>query len=250
MPIPEKILDLIDNDNYEVEIGKYVSDGFALVQKHLVLFLVFGVVVVITQLVGQIPIIGLVIAVSVGPAISAGGYIASDIAYRGERELEFGDFFKGFEHIAQLTVLTIVLILIICAIFVPLGILGFLSMDLTSSNPSPMAIFFVALLFLVPFIYLFTCYAFAVPFLIFEKLSFWDALESSRKLISKKWGSYFLLFLVIGLIYISGLLLIGIGIIFTIPASIAISYMAFKDITGYGQEIEEDDDILQHLIEE
>ncbi|MFM7613932.1 MAG: hypothetical protein ACKO4R_06860, partial [Synechococcales cyanobacterium] len=76
-------------------------------------------------------------------------------------------------------------------------------------------------------------YAFAVALVLEKRLEFWDALEASRKIISKDWFSFFLLFICIGLLNFAGLLAFGVGLLVTIPWSVCILAAAYKDVVGF-----------------
>jgi len=72
-------------------------------------------------------------------------------------------------------------------------------------------------------------YCFAPLFVILRDLSFWAALEESRKSTSKRfWGILFLL-LMMGLLHVIGALLCGIGLVVSIPVSYLALYNAFQD---------------------
>ena len=71
--------------------------------------------------------------------------------------------------------------------------------------------------FILPGIYLGVGYAFASLLAVDKKLNFWDALETSRRVVTKQWWR------VLGLLCLSmfvsalGLIAFGIGVVFTIP---------------------------------
>jgi hypothetical protein len=85
---------------------------------------------------------------------------------------------------------------------------------------------------IIPGIYLSVCWIFALPLVIDRNLAFWDALELSRKMVSKHWFIVFAFLLVAGLLAGCGALACCVGIFVTIPiASVAIMY-AYEDIFG------------------
>ena len=71
---------------------------------------------------------------------------------------------------------------------------------------------------------------FAIQFVIFEKLEFWEAMEASRTLVSREWFSIFGFVIILALLNMLGIMFFGIGILITIPISSAATYAAFKDI--------------------
>ncbi len=140
----------------------------------------------------------------VAPALTAGYYfVAFQIARN--RDAVFGDFFQGFNK------------------FLPIFLTSLVSTILT-------AIGFVLLL--LPGIYLAVAYLFAQPLVIDKNADFWQAMETSRKLITKKWFSFFGLLLLIFLLNLGGAMLLGIGLLVTIPLSVCIIAAAYEDIVG------------------
>jgi len=70
------------------------------------------------------------------------------------------------------------------------------------------------------------------PLVIDKQIQFWDAMEVSRKVVSKHWWNFFGFFLLWCLINLGGLLLCGLGVFITFPwTSIAVVY-AYEDIFG------------------
>jgi uncharacterized membrane protein len=92
------------------------------------------------------------------------------------------------------------------------------------------------LLLIIPGIYIAVSYSFAVQIAIDWELDFWEALEASRKLISKNWFSMFGFILVLTLINMAGILALGVGIIFTAPLTICTLLVAYDDILGNHNE--------------
>ena len=92
---------------------------------------------------------------------------------------------------------------------------------------------FLGFLFCVlPGIYLSISWIFALPLVIDRNLPFWDAMELSRKVVSKHWFVVFAFLLVVGLLSMCGVIVCCVGIFVTIPiASVAIMY-AYEDIFG------------------
>jgi uncharacterized membrane protein len=62
-------------------------------------------------------------------------------------------------------------------------------------------------------------------------------MEASRKLITKNWFSFFGFGLVLFLINLGGALLLGVGLLVTIPISACAVAAAYADIVGLGPEL-------------
>ena len=84
----------------------------------------------------------------------------------------------------------------------------------------------------IPGIYLAVAWCFALPLVIDKNMSFWDAMELSRKTVYHNWWSVFWLMVVCGLINFGGGLLCCVGIFFTLPLTgLAVMY-AYNDVFG------------------
>ena len=82
----------------------------------------------------------------------------------------------------------------------------------------------------IPGIYLWVAWSFALPLVIDKRMGFWDAMELSRKKIHERWWSMAWLLLICIFINVGGALLCVIGILFTMPLTmLAITY-AYDDV--------------------
>jgi len=107
--------------------------------------------------------------------------------------------------------------------FVPLMLAGLVSAVLESIG---------LMLCILPGIYLIVAWIMTFPLVIDKQIQFWDAMEVSRKVVSKHWWNFFGFFLLWCLINLGGLLLCGLGVFITFPwTSIAVVY-AYEDIFG------------------
>lgn len=209
--------DLVDRD-YEVKIGEYFSRGWEIFKAKAPLFILFTFVLVLIQVVISVlpfplgarsedgpggGILNLAFNI-VAPALSAGYYFVAFQLARG-RSAVFNDFFQGFNK------------------FLPIFLTALVSTILT-------AIGFVLLI--LPGIYLAIAYLFAQPLVIDKNADFWQAMETSRKLITKKWFSFLGLMLLIFLLNLAGAMLLGVGLFVTLPLSMCIITAAYEDIVG------------------
>ncbi len=88
------------------------------------------------------------------------------------------------------------------------------------------------LLFIIPGIYLSIAYYMAMPLVVEKELSPWQALETSRKAVGKRWFSFLGFGIVIFLINLGGLLSLGLGLIWTIPFSIIAFGIVYRNMFG------------------
>jgi uncharacterized membrane protein len=125
--------------------------------------------------------------------------------------------------------------LLLLAALIPAGILFFVMMDMgIDPENGDDAVVMVALGFfaMLPFFYLLLSWAFAPLFIMFYDMEPWHAMEASRKVITRKLFLFFALAFVGGLIAMLGALAIFIGMLFTFPVYMAMTYTASRDIVG------------------
>ena len=87
-------------------------------------------------------------------------------------------------------------------------------------------------LLVVPGIYLIFAYMFAMPLVVEKRMGAWQALETSRKAVTKVWFRFFGLTMLISLINMLGVLTLGIAWIWTIPWSVLTIAMVYEKIFG------------------
>ena len=139
------------------------------------------------------------------PVLTA-GYSIVAIKIAKDRSKKFADFFAGFQR------------------FVPIFLLNLFWL---------LSLVFGTFLLIIPGIYLAVSYLFALLFVIEYRLNVWAALEASRKIISKKWFSFFGFVLTLAYINLAGFLFLSLGLLFTIPLSYCAIVAAFEDIVGW-----------------
>lgn len=205
-------VDALIQRGYTVKIGEYISQGWELFKKNIGGYIGFTIVLVVLSLIfAQInrsaSPLGSVISLVVTGPLTAGWYIVAFKQLRS-RPPEFGDFFKGFNNF-----LPFFLVYLITGILISLGLV----------------------LLILPGIYLAVAYIFAMPFAVAQRMDFWSAMEASRKLITKNWFSFFGFVLVLFLINVVGALLLGVGLLVTIPLSVCATAAAYADIVGLSE---------------
>jgi hypothetical protein len=87
-------------------------------------------------------------------------------------------------------------------------------------------------LLVIPGIYLMVSYYLAIPLLIEKNLGPWQALEASRKAISKRWFAIFGFFIVLTLINLVAMIPLLIGLIWTVPMSVIAMGILYRNIFG------------------
>ncbi len=202
--IDEKCEKLV-REGYAFDMGAYISKGYDIFKQNIGAYVGFTFLYfAITVALRFIPILGPLASLFIAPALGIGFAIVARKINKGEPH-EFGDFFSGFNFIWQLFLRSF-----IGGILVGLAFL----------------------LLLIPGIYLGIAFSFASFIIVFTNKEFWPALDISRKIITKKWFSFFGFFIVLGLINILGIIALGIGLLFTIPITACAVYAAYEDIIG------------------
>jgi len=91
-------------------------------------------------------------------------------------------------------------------------------------------------LLVLPGIYLAFAYSMTVPLMVERGLSPWEAMETSRKAVTKHWFALFGLYLVTGLIILVSMVPLGLGLIWTLPMGILVNGIVYRTIFGYESE--------------
>ncbi|WP_020569607.1 BPSS1780 family membrane protein [Neolewinella persica] len=228
---PEQV-DLAINKSYAFNFGDYISRGFSLIGKNPGLFIGYAFVYMLIVMVCQIiPILGPIASFVVTPCLTAGFYLAAHKQEEGQT-LEFGDFFKGFDFIGQLILISLIQAGLLLLTMIPIGAMMFFTLDVTSGDDFPILTVALALLLFLPIVYIMVAWSFAPFLVLFHKMEAWPAMEASRKIISSNWAMFFLFYIVAGFITMLGLIALGFGILYTLPAVMCMYYAAFRDIVG------------------
>ncbi|MGG6296216.1 hypothetical protein ACQ4M4_17645 [Leptolyngbya sp. AN02str] len=202
------IEDLIAS-GYTVDIGKYLRRGWEILKQNLgiyigitlLLFVFFAALNLLPErLRGLSSLASIVIT---GP-IYGGLYLVAFKTIK-QRASSFSDFFRGFNN------------------FLPLFLVNLLTGILIGIGFA---------LLIIPGLYLAVSYLFAIPFVVDRRFDFWEAMETSRKLISKRWFGFFGFLIVLFLINMVGALLVGIGMLVTAPLTTCAIAAAYEDIVG------------------
>jgi len=189
----------------QVDIKASFARAWELYKAHPFFFSLFMLLIVSIQ--GMVVIYAqaymIVYSTLLAPPLYAGFYLVANRISRGE-EVIYPDFFGGFRF------------------WIPTAVISLLTQVL-------IAIGLIALI--IPGIYLAVGYLFAIQMGIFGGLDPWSAMEWSRKLITRNWWRFFGLLLVLVVLNALGLLLAGIGLLFTLPLTFLVLYVVFEEIT-------------------
>lgn len=87
-------------------------------------------------------------------------------------------------------------------------------------------------LLVIPGIYLSISYIFASMLLVEKNMSIWEALETSRKAVTRKWFTVFFYALLIGIVVMVSALPLLIGLIWTVPLAMLCYGVVYKTMFG------------------
>ncbi|MEM6963462.1 MAG: hypothetical protein AAF573_01770 [Bacteroidota bacterium] len=262
MEAPRKdIIDLIEQtpDDYHFSTSKYFGRGFEICNQFLMGFIFYTLIyVLISSLVGVIPFVGEYInQIVVNPVLIIGiSILAKKISKR--EAYSFDNFWNGFNYLKELALAALIQYIAFQIIMAPLwlsGDLGVYQEWLSEWQIAPGTItdfpnfswWYLALF--IPIIYLSVCWMYASLFIVFYQLSAWEALEASRKIIAQRWWMYAGFFLLAGILAVLGALFLGIGMLYTMPVAICVVYASFEDVMRFYVTDEDEDDLLNHLID-
>lgn len=205
------------NEGYAFNMGNYISRGWRVLKNNLALMVGYTIILaIINGVVGAIDTnlaggegarstgISLLFNILVAPPLWAGLYLS---AFKGltNQELAFSDFFKGFQFFASLVLANLVI-----GIFVLIG----------------------SIFCLIPGIYLSVAYLLTIPLILDRNMSFWEAMETSRKIVNKNWFVWFVFGILMLVMNIVGLVACIVGFFFTLPLTYCIWVAAYEDVVG------------------
>ncbi|MAR90705.1 MAG: hypothetical protein CML06_07460 [Pseudomonadales bacterium] len=157
-----------------------------------------GPMAVLVQLVLQVVMMAVVLP------FSAGIFIMCLKQVQGQQP-EFGDLFSCFNKTG-----TLLLSMILMYIMIFIGYL----------------------LFILPGIYLTFAYVMAIPLIVDRDLGPWEALETSRKAITKHWFAVFGFMILMSLIMFVSMIPLLLGLIWTIPMMAVAMALLYRNIFG------------------
>ncbi|MCI5058996.1 MAG: hypothetical protein MRY83_22975 [Flavobacteriales bacterium] len=203
---PQRFQELMDN-GYTVDIGQTLNKAWAVLNKDIGSFIGYtAILLAINVVLGLIPFVGSLASIVLNAPLGIGFAIVTSKILNDE-PYTFNDFFKGFDYVGQLFLGGLV-----SGIFVIIG----------------------CFLLLIPGIYLGIAYSWVSIIIVFAGYEFWDAMETSRKVITKKWFWFLLFMFVFGLINVAGALVCGLGLLITMPLTSIAMFVLFNDIVHGG----------------
>ncbi len=188
-----------------VNVQSYVLQGWEMFRENIGEFTGFTLIIFAVSAVCSVfySVSPLVFS-AIGAALYAGYSIAAFRLLSGQ-PIQFNDFFRGFNY------------------FLPLFL---------ASLATSIAVGIGLVLLLVPGLYLAIGYMFTTFLVIDYRMEFWQAMETSRKIITRNWFAFFGFALVLLALNVLGALALGVGLLVTIPVTSCAAAIAYKEIVG------------------
>lgn len=194
---------------YDFEIGEVISEAWQKTEGFklpvLIAYIILIACSIPMMLLLFIPFVGGIIYSGLISVLVAGVYGMTLCHYRGQ-SFETKDIFKYIK------------------LFSPILLVSVMSYLLTVLG---------MILLVIPGVYLSVAYALGVWILIEnQELSFWEAMEASRKAITQHWFKFFFLCLALGVIIMISAIPFGIGLFWTMPLSLLSVAIVYERIFG------------------
>jgi uncharacterized membrane protein len=176
--------------------GRWIAGGWKVFKEDIGNFILITLIFIALCLIGNIVVAGALLA----------GMFHSVRRCMLEGHTDLMDLFKGFSNFIDT-----LLVFLLVVVFLNIGLV----------------------LCVFPVLIVAAFYLFSYSYLVDRKLSFWDAMESSRRLVVGNLLGYILFVVLLGFLNLAGFLLAGIGLLFTIPISIGAIMTAYRDQVGF-----------------
>jgi uncharacterized membrane protein len=186
-------------------LGDYFKTGWGLFKQYPTGFVGFCLINLLIQgVLNSLSYVGVAAAAAISTPLLMGNFIVSAKLLHGQAP-EFRDFFTGFQYFLPLLLLSVV-----AGVFISIG----------------------TLLLIIPGVYLAVAYLFASYLVVDRRMDFWPAMELSRRTVNPRWFGFFAFVLLVAVLNLAGAVLLGVGLLVTIPLSFCAVTAAYADIFG------------------
>ncbi|MGH9340465.1 MAG: hypothetical protein ACRD1R_12965 [Acidobacteriota bacterium] len=180
---------------FRVRIGYWMNTGWEWFLKDIGMHLLIGLIAAIFLHVGTIFLMGPVYA----------GMAVAGLRMARSQRTEVQDFLDGFRYF-----LAAFLSSLLIFVFVVVGLI----------------------FLIVPGLVITAMYLFTFHFIVDRHQDFWQAMESSRKVVSRDYFGFTLFVVLLGIINALGLAFFWVGILLTLPVSYLATTAAYLDVLG------------------
>ena len=244
--IMEKFEQVI-RDGYRFNMDQYMGRGWDHFKKDAGSLIGFAVIVIIVSMVvAFIPFIGLA-NMFLQSAFLAGIYVF--LRRQNQNKQNFNQLFDGFNSFGPIAVYLVIQFLFMVPLFIlmftliiPFDVFAglftgnidaeYFAEEVAMSMEGNIGVILLGyLVFFIGAMYIYISYQFTLPLIVDAKLGFWEAMETSRRVIGKKFFMFFLLILVIGILAGLGTVMTcGLGMFVALPYIHCVIFAAYDDI--------------------
>jgi membrane-anchored glycerophosphoryl diester phosphodiesterase (GDPDase) len=217
--------DKIINQGYNFNIGKYISEGFELFRKDIGGFIVATLLAIVMSFIPFCSLLAIGNFYKIFKKVDEGQSVqVGDI-------FDFTDFWMYFKLFFLILFAVIILMIPIQFTMIPIIVAA---KDAGENVNVAMIIGGMGIWFLLFILFLF---AFTVSLYFVQPIISLHKIQSVRQAYSLSWKiakkNFFMILIfsiIVGLISQLGIIVCGIGILFTIPVGICIKYISYKDV--------------------
>lgn len=197
--------------------------------------LMLMMVLVVNYVFKSIPLVGLALVFVIVPLWNTGFFVyAYKLLLR--EPVQFGDFFQGFAKSgASLVAWLLFWVVMIIGVILFLLVYEVISNFFEVSTFGLIVLAVLAILCVLPGIYLHTAYAFVPLLVIDQSFDVWPAMEMSRQLVNR---NFFAMSKLIGLLYLAnvgGMMCYGMGLLLTLPLTACALTVAYMDMMNQAE---------------
>lgn len=207
------------NRNSPLNVSRCLDRGWEISQRYLGGFISFLLLFALISILAGLPSLlaeleipipyGIVQLTSlysllIAPVLYAGMSIVTLQIVR-RRRVYFSDFFSGFYQYLPVLLVT---------------------------QATNFLVIFGLSFFLIPGLILGVLYQLSLPLVLDRGLNFWQAMETSRKIIMRNFSGFLVLYVVTAFLNLMGLLVLGVGLLITIPWSVGTQIAAYELTVG------------------
>jgi len=250
-----KSLETVLSEGYHFNMGDYISGAFKQFGNDAGSYIGFTILYfVISMVIGAIPFVGTIAGLIVNPPLLVGIFIFARLHKKGSVR-SFNNFFDGFkgnwiqyalQSFVTGLIVGIAVLIVIAPFFLTtiLELVGSAGQLQNMREPDEMQAFLLTMMtgkivlgvLLAALVgsAIAVLYVFAPMFIAFRGMTFWDAMEASRKVVSKNYIQFLIMMIVLMIIGFVGVLLCCVGLLVAMPVIYLAIYLAFEEIMGSG----------------
>jgi uncharacterized membrane protein len=178
------------------QTGRWIGEGWTMVQADIGIYIALALVTIVLN--------SIVPFIIQGPLMA--GFFIVCIKRTLNRHADFPDLFKGFNYFIPTLLASLVV-----GLFVMVG----------------------TLLCLIPGLVVAAMYKFTYLFIVDKRMDFWPAMEASRAVVKNDYFGFTMFLLALFLVNVLGLLCCIVGLLVSIPVTVAAITVAYKEIVGF-----------------